>query len=89
MLRSYLNQQQMPNRTCIVIYDKKVSRLQKKYLKMKKLYSATTKVKNRNDIRIIGTDEFRFTSVDMSEAQVEEEAPVVKKPKKEKRKKRE
>lgn len=89
MLRSYLNQQQMPNRTCIVIYDKKVSRLQKKYLKMKKLYSATTKVKNRNDIRIIGTDEFRFTSVDMSEAQVEEETPVVKKPKKEKRKKRE
>ena len=29
----------MPHRTCIVFYDKKLTKLEKKYLKMKKLYS--------------------------------------------------
>lgn len=66
MLRDYLKDQQMPNRTCIVVYDKDLNKLQKKYLKMKKLYVGTKKVKTNNDIRMIPVSDFRFTSVDMS-----------------------
>ena len=86
MLRDYLDKQQMPNRTCIVIYDKKVSRLQKKYLKMKKLYAGTKKVKNHNEIRTIGADEFKFTAINMSDFTEEENASVEKKSKKDKKK---
>ena len=67
MLRDYLNQQQMPHRTCIVVYDEKLEKLQKKYLKMKKLYTAEgKKVKNHNDVRTIAKDEFKFTPVEMN-----------------------
>ena len=86
-LREYLTKQQMPDRTCIVIYDKNIDRLQKKYLKMKKLYAGTKKVKNRNDIRLISADEFKFTAIDMSSSDGEENANVDNKVKKEKKKK--
>jgi hypothetical protein len=86
MLREYLNNNQMPNRTCIVIYDTSSSKLQKKYLKMKKLYVGNKKVKNRNDIRMIPVSDFRFSSVDMSSS-VEEETAAPPKEKKKKRKK--
>lgn len=67
MLRSYLEQElKMPRRTCIVIFDKKLKGLQKKYLKMKKLYAAEgKKVKNQNDIRTIATGEFQFKAPDI------------------------
>ena len=67
MLRNYLDQQlQMPHRTCIVIFDKNLKRVQKKYLKMKKLYAAEgKKVKNHNDIRMIATSEFQFKAPDI------------------------
>ena len=67
MLRSHLEQQhQMPHRTCIVVFDKKLKRLEKKYLKMKKQYAAEgKKVKNHNDIRIIATSEFQFKAPDI------------------------
>ena len=71
MLRNYLDQQlQMPHRTCIVIFDKNLKRVQKKYLKMKKLYTAEgKKVKNHNDIRMIATSEFQFKAPDIDYSQ--------------------
>lgn len=66
-LRDYLTQQQMSHRTCVVFYDKKLSRLQKKFLKMKKLYTTSKKGKPvANDVKTVTTDEFRFKSIDMS-----------------------
>lgn len=69
MLRSYLTSQQMPYRTCVVFFDKKLGNLQKKYIKMKRLYSGTNKkgrkVQNNNDIRIISPNDFKFQTVNM------------------------
>ena len=65
-LRNYMAQQmQMPHRTCVVFYDCKLGRLQKTFLKMKRLYTPEKKNKSsHNDVRTIGTDEFRFKAVD-------------------------
>ena len=91
-LRNYLTEHQMPYRTCIVIYDKKLDKLQKKFLKMKKLYMGDKKVKTNNLIKTIGADEFRFTPINMSqnnyteEETEEEETPkATKKSKKDKK----
>ena len=84
MLRNYLIEQNMPYRTCIVIYNKKLNKLQKKYLKMKKLYTGDKKVKTNNDIRMIAASDFRFQPVNMS-ALLEEEAEQPQKPKKKKK----
>lgn len=66
MLGNYLTEQQMPYRTCVIFYDRKINKLQKKYLKMKKLYTAEgKKVKNHNDIRMIATSEFQFKAPDI------------------------
>jgi len=86
MLRDYLTAKNMPNRTCIVIYDRKASRLQKKYLKMKKLYAGDKKVKTHNDVRFISADEFRFTTVNLNANVTEENVEVTKPKKKEKKK---
>lgn len=66
-LRQYLADRQMPNRTCVVFYDRKLSRIQKKFLKMKKLYATGTKGKpSRNEVRSIALGEFRFTPINMA-----------------------
>ena len=90
-LRNYLAENDMPARTTIVIFDRKLSRLQKKYLKMKKLYTGTKKAPSHNDIRIIETDRFQFTTVNMSDQVITEEpaAPAPKKAKKKKKQRRE
>ena len=87
-LRSYLAGKDMPHRTCIVIYDKKLSRLQKRYLKMQKLYAGNKKQKNRNDIRTIAASDFQFKPIDKNWF-VEEEEAEVQKPKKDKKNKKE
>ena len=67
MLRDYLNKNQMPHRTCLVIYDKSLKKLQKRYLKMRKLYLNTgKKAKNRNNVIDIMEDDFKFTPIDMN-----------------------
>ena len=67
MLRDYLTKNQMPHRTCLVIYDKSLKKLQKKYLKMRKLYlTAGKKVKNRNNVIDIVENDFKFTPIDMN-----------------------
>ena len=73
MLRNYLAEQKQPYRTCVIFYDRKLNKLQKKYLKMKKLYEGDkkSKVKNKNDIRIIPVSDFKFTTINFG-APVEE-----------------
>lgn len=67
MLRDYLTKNQMPYRTCLVIYDKSLKKLQKRYLKMRKLYLNTgKKAKNRNNVIDIMEDDFKFTPIDMN-----------------------
>ena len=63
MLGNSLTEQQMPYRTCVIFYDRKINKLQKKYLKMKKLYGGNKKAANRNDIREITASDFRFTTI--------------------------
>lgn len=88
-LRSYLTEQGLPHRTCIVVSDKKLSRLQKRYAKMKKLYESNKKRKNRNDIRIIAASDFQFKPLNKSWFVDEDEAAEVQKPKKAKKEKKE
>lgn len=73
MLSNYLNQQNMPHRTCVVFYHRKADKLQKKYLKLKKLYSGNKKSNSRNEIRNIPIGDFKFTAL-KSEAAEEQKA---------------
>jgi hypothetical protein len=66
-LRGYLTNQQMPYRTTIIFYDDKLNKLQKKYLKVKKLYTGDKKRKTHNDVRLIPISDFKFTSINISD----------------------
>ncbi len=63
-LRDYMSSCLMDNRTCIVVFDKKRSRLEKKLLKMRKKYSGD-KNSFGYDVRTIETADFRFKPVNM------------------------
>jgi len=77
-LHAYLTDgQQMPHRTCVVFYDKKRQRLEKKLLKMRRLYSVGRDGKVHYDMRHLADADFRFIAVDMSDPE-EEELTVVK-----------
>ena len=71
-LSNYLTHQQMPYRTCVVFYDRKLNKLQKKFLKMKKLYATSKNAKSGNDVRTITSDEFKFTTVKIDNSEVTE-----------------
>jgi len=71
-LRSYLSNQGMPHRTCIVLFNKNRSKLEKKYLKMKRLYSPSKDGQAHYDVRDLTIGDFTFSSVPL----VEEEAPA-------------
>jgi hypothetical protein len=66
-LRNYLKYQGMDNRTCIVVANKKRSKLEKKFLKMKKLYTQSKDGKLHYDIRFINDQDFKFRTIDMSD----------------------
>ncbi len=67
-LRDYLEQQQqMPNRTCIVFYNKQRTKLEKKYLKMKHLYMPGKDNKVHFDLRHLNRGDFKFKAYDASE----------------------
>ena len=87
-LRSYLTEQGLPHRTCIIISDEKLNKLQKRYVKMKKLYEGNKKQKNHNDIRTIAAADFQFKPLDKNWFVSEEEEAEVQKPKKEKKSKK-
>ena len=89
MLRNYLDEQGMPHRTCIVLYDKNLNKLQKRYVKMKKLYTGNKKHQTHNDIRTIMPSDFQFKPISRSMVDDREEAQAeAKKPKKEKKAKK-
>ena len=72
-LRDYLaNQQQMPHRTCIVVYNQNKAKLEKKYAKMLKLYTNPKKGAQRFDVRRLEDGVFRFHAIDMSYYATEE-----------------
>lgn len=65
-LRNYLSaKEQMPQRTCIVVYAQKEKTLLKKYEKMKQLYTNPKKKgARRYDVRYIADTDFHFTTID-------------------------
>ncbi len=69
-LRDYCtNKLNQPHRTCIIVCDKQLKKVEKKYEKMKKMYS-----QNKNatyDVRFIAEEDFKFSTVDMSESKKE------------------
>lgn len=89
MLREYLNQQQMPHRTCVVFYDTNRKKLQKKYIKMRKLYAGGKKTNVHNDVRTIATSDFQFKAVKVYTDEEQEQAAHVNKKTKKNKKKRE
>ena len=86
-LRDYLaNKMKMPNRTCVVVFNKNKKKLEKHYLKMKRQY-ANPKV-NGFDVRIISTQDFTFRPINMSpltEETIEQQPEKKKKSKKKKK----
>ncbi|MBP5799738.1 MAG: hypothetical protein J6W43_07495 [Prevotella sp.] len=69
-LRNYFSEKlNMPYRTCIVVFALNRKDIEKKYLKMKKLY--TVKNAGRYDVKNLTESEFRFKPVNM--APVEEQ----------------
>ena len=66
-LRNYLAEKiQMPHRTCVVIYSQKKKKIEKKFAKMLKLYTAPKKGAQRFDVRRIERADFNFNTVNMS-----------------------
>lgn len=74
-MRDYLtDKEQMPHRTCVVYYDLQRQRLEKKLLKMRRLYGVGRDGNVHYDMRHLADADFRFSVVDMSDP-VEEEQP--------------
>jgi len=74
-LRDYLSEKaQMPHRTCVVFYNQDRQKLEKEYLKMKRIYATGKKKekkkdkntrKSNNDIRILSSADFLFHTINM------------------------
>lgn len=88
-LRDYLAAQQMPHRTCIVVADTDRKKLEKKYLKMKKLYAQPKPLAQHYDIRYLTDADFHFkaynAAADIEEVDEETVQKDVKNSKKEKK----
>lgn len=75
-LRDFLaDKQQMPHRTCVVIYNQDRQKLEKEYLKMKRIYTTGKKkikkkdqgkIQSHNELRMLPSETFTFQVVDMS-----------------------
>jgi len=72
-LRDYLASQDMSERTCIVVYNQDLKKLQKQWLKMKRLYAVGKDGKVHFDMRAIEDKDFAFRKVDIIEPVVVEE----------------
>ncbi len=77
-LRNYLKFRQQPNRTCIVMFDKKKSKLEKKYLKLKRLYTTSKDGMNHFDVQHLSHQDFSFKAVNMNIEEVAEEVETPK-----------
>ena len=76
-LRQYLaDQEQMPSRTCIVVYGLKREEVEKKLLKMRHLYTTPKNAKKKSrqhfDVRYVDDQQFQFKAIDMSETYIDE-----------------
>ncbi|MBO6018030.1 MAG: hypothetical protein J6P41_01370 [Prevotella sp.] len=75
-LRDFLaDKMQMPHRTCVVIYNQDRQKLEKEYLKMKRIYTTGKKkikkkdqgkIQSHNELRMLPSEQFTFQVVDMS-----------------------
>ncbi|MGN0282292.1 MAG: hypothetical protein ACI4B3_08335 [Prevotella sp.] len=72
-----------PHRTCVVMFSTKKNKLEKKYMKLKKMYAEKVKGKDGYEVHFIDNKDFYFSAVDMSPYL---EELNVEKPKKEKKK---
>ena len=76
-LRDYLaGQLGMPQRTCLVFYEKSRKKAEKKYAKMIRLYSRPAKNGHQYDVRHVDSGDFNFSAVDMSVALEQEEQSI-------------
>ena len=65
--RDFLSEKkQMPHRTCIVVYHKNRKKLEKKYLKMKRLYTKSKDGLQHFDVRYLDYNEFAFKPIDIN-----------------------
>lgn len=72
-LRTYLDHEEdMPHRTCIVFYSKKRDKLEKKYLKMMRLYTDVKDWQEHFDVRHIDEQHFQFKSAKLSDEFVQD-----------------
>lgn len=71
-LRDYFTyNQNMPNRTCIVMFGEKKKDVEEKYMKLKKKY--TIKAKDMYDVKYLSESDFKFKPINMY---VEEEEKI-------------
>jgi len=56
---------QMPRRTCIIVASKNRKKVEKKYLKFKKLYTQSKDHQQHYDIRYVEDKEFHFKTIDL------------------------
>lgn len=80
-LRDFMtDKQQMPNRTCVVFYNRDRQKLEKEFLKMRRIYTTgkkklkkkdAGKILSHNEIHDITLSEFKFHTVNMSGPQNE------------------
>lgn len=67
-LREYLESElKIPHRTCVVFYNQKREKLEKKYKKIQRLYTKSKDGLQHFDIRYLEPQQFQFKVVDMSE----------------------
>lgn len=67
-LREHLSKQMnQPHRTCIVVFNQNRKKLEKQYLKMKRLYTNPKPGRQLFDVRMLNASDFRFEVIDMSE----------------------
>lgn len=60
----FIKNQNNPNRTCVVIFDRKKKEIEKKYAKLRAIYDNGSKM--QKDIRYISKSDFKFECIDMS-----------------------
>ncbi len=76
-LKQYLGRKEnLPYRTCTIVYHLDREKLEKKYVKMKKLYTHSKDGKPHFDVRYLNASDFRFEAVDMRQ-EMEEVEPEV------------
>jgi hypothetical protein len=66
-LHSFLSRtKQMPHRTCVVFYDKKREKLEKKFVKIRRQYSKGKDGQEHFDVRFLEAGEFKFRSMNLT-----------------------